>query len=248
MIPTTIPLALDALMRVDSARPLVTYVGPAGERTELSVRTFENNVAKAANLLRDDAGATVGTRVALHLPAHWQTSVWIGACALVGAVAWIAGEPSDPLVELSVVGPRTLDVPRAPLTLATALHPFGMPFTTPLPQGILDVALEVRAHGDRFTPYDAIHGDESWLLTSSGAWTQSEALQQARDFAGSVGLPDGGRLLCTRGLDDTSLLALLAVPLVVGGSVVILADESADPDEVAARERCEVILRPDARP
>jgi len=235
-------------MRADSARPLVTYIGPNAERTELSVRTFENNVAKAANLLRDDVGATIGTRVALHLPAHWQTSVWIGACALVGAEAWIAGAASDPLVELSVVGPDSLDLPRAPLTLATALHPFGMPFTTPLPQGILDVALEVRAHGDRFSPYEVMTGDEPWLRSLNRTWTQSEALQQAHDLADHVGLPTGGRLLCVRELDDMSLLAMLAVPLVVGGSVVVLTDPKADIDDIALRERCEAILTPDGRP
>ena len=44
--------ALRALLEGAPAQPGVTYVGPAGERTERSVRTFENNVAKAANLLK----------------------------------------------------------------------------------------------------------------------------------------------------------------------------------------------------
>ena len=68
--------------------------GAAGERTELSVRTFENNVAKAANLLRDDADLGPGGVVALHLPLHWQAAVWLGACALVGATSAVGTGPA----------------------------------------------------------------------------------------------------------------------------------------------------------
>jgi hypothetical protein len=35
---------------------------------------------------------------------------------------------------------------------------------------------------------------------------------------------------------------MLAVPLAVAGSVVLLADPAADVDEVAARERCTAVL------
>ena len=242
MTPTTVARALRALQSGDPAQPLVTYVGQAGERTELSVRTFENNVAKAANLLRDDADAGAGARVALLLPPHWQTSVWLGACAAVGCAAWIDGDPTDPSVELSVTGPERLDAPRAPLALASALHPFGMPFATPLPPGMLDAAVEVRAHGDRFTAYDEDLGDSQWLVVGDRVWTQSTALGDAAALAERVGLPAGGRLLCDVTTSPDAVLALLAVPLAVGGSVVLVADPHADLEAVAARERCDAVL------
>lgn len=245
MTPSTIPAALSAALAGDSARPLVTYLGPSGERTELSVRTFENNVAKAANLLRDDGDVQPGSVVVVALPLHWQTSVWLGACALVGGIAWIGGEPGAVDVEVSVVGPDGLDLPGAPLALATALHPFGMPFTTALPAGLLDAATEVRAHGDRFTPstgVTAVTAATPWIRTVGGVLDQAEALDAARDLAHAVGLAPGGRLLCARQLDDTSVLALLALPLAVTGSVVLLVDTESDPDAVAARERCDAIL------
>ncbi len=242
---TTVPDALRSLLAGDAAQPLITYLGPDDVRTELSVRTFENNVAKAANLLRDDAGVSRDSRVALLLPLHWQASVWLGACALTGCEAWLDGDPEDLAVEVGVVGPDALDRPRAPLQLATALHPFGMPFTTPLPPGVLDAATEVRAHGDRFTPYEVITGDTPWLRLGDRTWTQSEALEDARRLAGSLGLGGGGRLLCARALDDVAALALLAVPLAIGGSVVLLDDSAGvvDAEAVAVRERCEAILR-----
>ncbi|PRC52397.1 TIGR03089 family protein, partial [Mycobacterium sp. ITM-2017-0098] len=46
--------------------------------------------AKTGNLLRDEMGATPGSRVAVLLPAHWQTAAvlfgiwWIGAEAVFG--------------------------------------------------------------------------------------------------------------------------------------------------------------------
>jgi uncharacterized protein (TIGR03089 family) len=240
--PTTVAEALRVLLAGDPAQPLVTYVGVGGERTELSVRTFENNVAKAANLLRDDADAGAGARVALLLPPHWQTAVWLGACAAVGCAAWIDGDPTDASVEVSVVGPGGLDAPRAPLALATSLHPFGMPFATPLPSDLLDAAVEVRAHGDRFTPYEPVRGDAEWLVLDGRVLTQAEALAEGAAIAERVGLHSGGRLLCDVTTSAEAALAMLAVPLAVAGSVVLVADPGADLDAVAALERCHAVL------
>jgi uncharacterized protein (TIGR03089 family) len=243
--PSTVAQALRSLLAGDPAQPLVTYLGPGGERTELSIRTFENNVAKAANLLRDDAGVTAASRVALLLPVHWQTAVWMGACAATGCVAWLEGDPTDPSVEVSVTGPQRLDAARAPLALATSLHPFGLPFTTPLPAGLLDAAVEVRAHGDRFTPYDDVPGDAGWIAWDDRTWTQATALAEAGLLADSIGLAAGGRVLCdaTRTDARSAVLAVLALPLAVGGSVVLLADPDADVDATAVRERCTAVLR-----
>jgi uncharacterized protein (TIGR03089 family) len=241
--PTSAPSALRALLAGDQAQPLVTYLGPAGERTELSVRTFENNVAKAANLLRDDADVSGSSRVALLLPPHWQSAVWLGACAATGCAAWVDGDQTDPRVEVSVTGPERLDAPRAPLALATALHPFGMPFTTALPAGLLDAATEVRAHGDVLTPYAEVLDDAPWIVVGDRTWTQSQALADAAGLAARIGLPPGGRLLCPVSGTDDAWLSVLAVPLAVAGSVVLLADPDADVDAVAARERCDAVLR-----
>jgi len=240
--PTTVASALRTLLDGDAAQPLVTYLGPQGERTELSVRTFENNVAKAANLLRDDADVSDASRVALLLPPHWQSAVWLGACAATGCTAWVDGDPNDPSVEVSVTGPDRLDAPRAPLALASALHPFGMPFAGPLPAGLLDAAVEVRAHGDRFTPYAVVLGDSPWISVGPRTWTQTDALADAAAIAERLGLRDGGRLLCAVTADD-AWLATLAIPLAVVGSVVLLADPAADVEAVAERERCDTVLR-----
>jgi uncharacterized protein (TIGR03089 family) len=239
--PTTVPDALAAALRGDAAAPFVTWIGADGARSELSLRTYENNVAKAANLLRDDADLGPGGTLALHLPVHWQTGVWLGACALVGATAVIGGDPAQ--ADVSVVGPAELDLPRAPLALATSLHPFGLPFAAALPSGLLDVATEVRAHGDRFASYGDVTAATTWLASGERSWTHLEALEEARAAADRLGLGENGRLLVVATeLDATTVLALVAVPLAVRGSVVLLTDGAASTEQVAEAERCEAVL------
>lgn len=244
--PRSVPELLYALLDREPSRPLVTHVGPDGARTELSVRTFENNVAKAANLLRDDADVQHGASVTLRLPLHWQTSVWLGATALVGAVAWIDGPVEDPAVEVAVLGPDELGSDRAPLTLATALHPLGMPFREPLPAGVLDVATEVRAHPDFFARYDVIDPGTLWLRVGGTSLTQDQALGDAWALADAHGVTAGSRVLVTMPMSGGSAaraaLALLALPLAADVAVVLLTDLEADPAAVAAREGCDVVL------
>jgi uncharacterized protein (TIGR03089 family) len=244
--PRSVPDLLYAVLDREPSRPLVTHVGPDGARTELSVRTFENNVAKAANLLRDDADLQHGAAVALRLPLHWQTSVWLGATALVGGVAWVDGPADDAAVEVAVLGPDELDAGRAPLTLATALHPLGMPFREPLPAGVLDVATEVRGHPDFFARYDVIDPESPWLRIGPTRLTQAEALDEAAELAASLHVQPRSRVLVTTPLSGASAaraaLAMLALPLVHDVAVVLLTDRDADLAAVAAREGCDVVL------
>ncbi|GAA3231916.1 hypothetical protein GCM10020256_46910 [Streptomyces thermocoprophilus] len=95
---------LSSALAADPSRPLVTFYDDAtGERVELSVATFANWVAKTSNLLQDGMSAEPGDRVALLLPAHWQTAVWLLACASVGVVADVEGDPAK--ADFVVAGP-----------------------------------------------------------------------------------------------------------------------------------------------
>ena len=92
---------LDPMLRTDPVGPRITYYDDAtGERIELSGVTLANWAAKTGNLLRDELGAGPASRVAILLPAHWQTAAvlfgvwWIGAEALLDAAA-AAGPPID---------------------------------------------------------------------------------------------------------------------------------------------------------
>ena len=129
------------------------------------------------------------------------------------------------------------------LTLASALHPLGLPFSTALPTGVLDMATEVRAHDDRFIAYGDVTPDSSWLVLGARSWTQSEALTAARHEVDALGLADGARLLVVGAATDAvTLLAILALPLVVRGSVVLLTDPGVGSAAVADAERCDAVV------
>ncbi|NEC50401.1 TIGR03089 family protein, partial [Actinospica acidiphila] len=105
---------LSSALAADPGRPLVTFYDDAtGERVELSVATFANWVAKTANLLQDELSVEPGDRVTLLLPAHWQTAVWLLACASVGVVADVGGDPSAADVVVSGPEPESLEAARA---------------------------------------------------------------------------------------------------------------------------------------
>ena len=55
------------------------YDHASGERSELSVTTYANWVAKAASLLVEEHDLERGDALCLDLPAHWLGPVFLGA-------------------------------------------------------------------------------------------------------------------------------------------------------------------------
>lgn len=86
-IPSTIPQLLNSLRTLNPTAPRLTWYGPDSERIELSGRVLDNWVAKTANLLADELDAGPGTLVALDMPVHWRSLVWLLATWAVGATA-----------------------------------------------------------------------------------------------------------------------------------------------------------------
>ncbi|MFE3660838.1 TIGR03089 family protein [Streptomyces sp. NPDC059165] len=215
---------LRSALAADPACPFVTYYDDAtGERVELSVATFANWVAKTSNLLQDGLSAEPGDRLALLLPAHWQTAVWLVACSSVGVVADVGGDPSG--ADLVVAGPGSFDAGLAcgGERIALSLQPLGRRFVTP-PEGYADYAVEVPSQPDRFAPYVPVDPDAP-ALAVTGADTEltgSLIVDRARTDAADLGLAAGARLLSGRLFDDwDGLSAGLYAPLAAGASVVL---------------------------
>ncbi|QIQ04523.1 TIGR03089 family protein [Streptomyces liangshanensis] len=222
---------LRSALATDPARPLVTFYDDAtGERVELSVATFANWVSKTANLLQGDLGAEPGDRLALLLPQHWQSAVWLLACASVGVTVEIGGDPAA--ADLVVSGPDTLDAARAcgGERVALALRPLGGRFPA-APAGFADYAVEVPGQGDRFAPFAPVDPDAPGLVVgeegSAGAsgrtkLTWAGLVARARADAGARGLGPGSRVLSGLAYDTwAGLSAGLFAPLAAGGSVVL---------------------------
>ncbi len=225
---TTFAAILSDLERRDPGRPLVTFYDHAsGERTELSVATYANWVAKTASLLVEELELERGDRCRLDLPTHWLGPVLLGAAWTVGLVV-----TEDEDAELVVCGPRTLAhwAPRAAeqVVLVSALHPLGRPCGEPVPAGVHDLGVEVWSQPDAFAAYDPPGPGDPALATADGQRSHADLWEEAA--AGSL-LTDGGRLLSEANPASPSGLACFTEPLVRGGSVVLVAHP--DPARVA---------------
>ncbi|MFG2723120.1 TIGR03089 family protein [Streptomyces sp. NPDC048416] len=213
---------LRSALAADPGRPFITFYDDAtGERVELSVATFANWVAKTANLLQGDLNAEPGDRLALLLPAHWQSAVWLMACHSVGVSVEIGGDPAA--ADLVVSGPDTLDAARACSgeRVALALRPLGGRFPQP-PAGFADYAVEVPSQGDRFAPYAPVDPDAPALTVGGLDVSAAELVARAREEASRLGLGAGSRLLSALAYDSWRGLADgLYAPLASGGSIVL---------------------------
>jgi uncharacterized protein (TIGR03089 family) len=227
---TTLSAAvLDPMLRADPVGPRITYYDDAtGERIELSAVTLANWAAKTGNLLRDELGAGPASRVAVLLPAHWQTAAvlfgvwWIGADVLLGD-----GSETD-IALCTVDRLEAADTTGAGEVAVLSLDPFGRP-APDLPVGVTDYATAVRVHGDQIVaerqPGPALAGR-----------SVDEVLADCQRSAISRSLTANDRVLSTVCWDrpDDLIAGLLAV-LAIGGSLV----QVANPDPAALPRRIE---------
>jgi uncharacterized protein (TIGR03089 family) len=209
-------------------KPFLTwYDDHRDERIELSYRTFDNWVAKTANLLVDELGAEPGDRVGAALVDHWQTPVVLAACwrAGMGVVAIDPASPDQPtnLFAAAFVREEFLDATAAALdgTTVVALtadlagrggHELGR---------ALSYARAVPSMGDVFQGGPDPGGD---ALTAGGETaTMAGLLERAAALADRTGLGDGDRLLSTRPLLTVRGAAAGLVAPFLGGAGVVLA-------------------------
>ena len=139
-------------MAADPVGPRITYYDDAtGERIELSTVTLANWAAKTGNLLRDELGAGPGSRVAVLLPAHWQTASVLFGIWWIGAEVVLAGGDADIALCTGDRLPEADDAVGTGEVAVLSLDPFGKP-AADLPVGVTDYATSVRVHGDQISP------------------------------------------------------------------------------------------------
>ncbi|WP_101950159.1 TIGR03089 family protein [Mycobacterium sp. 3519A] len=227
---TTLTSALlDPLMAADPMGPRITYYDDAtAERIELSTVTLANWAAKTGNLLRDELGAGPGSRVAVLLPAHWQTAAvllgiwWIGAEVVMDGDAEVALCTADRLADAdAAVGVGEIAV--------LSLDPFGKPVAD-LPVGLTDYATAVRVHGDQISP-------ESRPGPALDGRTVADVLAAAQSSAAAQGFTGDDRVMSTAGWATADeLIANLLAVFAAGASLV----QVANPDTAALDRRREM--------
>jgi uncharacterized protein (TIGR03089 family) len=98
-------------------------------------------------------GATPGSRVAVLLPAHWQTAAVLFGIWWVGAEVVLAGAQEGADIALCTADRLSDadDAVGAGEVAVASLDPFGKPVAD-LPIGVTDYATAVRIHGDQISP------------------------------------------------------------------------------------------------
>lgn len=222
-----------ALVSSDPTRPFVTTYDSSGGRVELSRATFDNWVSKTSNMLVDGLGAQPGDRVAVALPVHWQSLVWLVACWSVGAVAvpGASGEvPGE--TQFAVTDADRLAIALdagAEEVVGTSLHPLGMPLTD-VPPMVTDYSVEVRGHGDHFAPYPL--DPAAPALETDRVRSGADLVESARKRAGEWNLADSDRVAVLA--DPSAPLTVLGqdasafVATIVAGTPLVLTPADTD--------------------
>lgn len=229
---------LDPLLASDPAGPRITYYDDAtGERIELSAVTLANWAAKTANLLRDELGAGPQTRVAVLLPAHWQTAAVLFGVWWIGAEIVLEGGP-DNAADIALCTRDRLDEADDAVSggevAVLSLDPFGKP-AADLPVGVTDYATSVRVHGDQIVP-------ERHPGPALAGRSADDVLGAARSAAAASGFTADDRVLSTASWDTPDeLIANLLAVFVVGASLVQVANP--DPAVQERRRQTEKVTR-----
>lgn len=221
---------IETRVRRRPSDPLVTYVDTEGQRTELSARTLSNNVAKAANALRDEAMLDAGDAVRLDIGWHWQRAVWLLA-------SWTLG--LDVTQRRGAI--RITDLQQPDLDDScwiVSRHPFGLPEPS-LPPGTADAATLARLQPDAFLPDDI-----DAALAAVDAFGETLTIASALQRAGTLGvmhdLTAGARLAVREPFGADAWLWPTLVPLACDVSIVMLGD-GVDAGAAAAAESARLL-------
>lgn len=221
---------MDPLLAVPSAPRITYYDDATSERIELSTVTLANWAAKTGNLLRDELGMGPGSRVAILLPAHWQTLGVLLGIWYIGAEVVLGQNDCD----ITCCTRDRLDEAEAAAgeVVALSLDAFGKPVAD-LAFGVTDYATSVRVHGDQIVP----ERNPGPALNGRSA---ADVLSAAMTSATAGGLTPASRVLSTAAWDsaDAMIDNMLAV-LVAGASLVQVAH--ADPAAQARRRVAEMV-------
>ncbi len=219
---------LATMLRSDATRPRITYYDDAtGERTELSAKTLANWVAKAANLLQDQADVTVGNTVGLDLPLHWRAAYWALAAWSVGCHIVVGPDSSDSDVIITTspaVAVRAVHDGRYAVLVTLAALARGNPAT---PDDVLDEAKELSGFGDQFSAWDSADPADP-ALSANGERTAYGEVVATRDW------PQRPRVYLT-GPVGPALRAMLSA-WSADGSVVLITNPNGDQTQRLATE------------
>jgi len=165
--------------------------------------------------------------LALEAPGHWLTAVWQLACWQVGLTVDLTGDSPA----AAVVTGRHWQGYQARDVFACALHPLGFGFDEPMPDGVRDYALEVRAHPDTFfgAPPDP----------AGNAWVDRERKLSQADLVTIAG-PARRRLVRAADPWATCRDGVLTAVMTGGSAVLVVGGDADQLDRIASSEHVAV--------
>jgi uncharacterized protein (TIGR03089 family) len=211
------------LVAGDASRPFVTYYDELrGERSELSVRSLANWVAKTHHLLVDELALDIGDRALVALPAHWISVPVLLGCLCAGLELTSPADDSAVDAEVAFVSPPTAPATDAiPEVYAISPDSAAVGFGTAVPDGVTDYVAAVRPHADAWAGVAMIATPADPCLAG---------LSRGEVVSRADGLPEGARLLSTRDwVEPDDWIDTVLAPVAARGSVVFVrncADES----------------------
>lgn len=234
LLPTTPAALFEAFRTLHPTSPRLSWYGTEGERVEFSGRVLENWVAKSANYLVDELDAEPGTTVAVDLPLHWRSLVWLLASWAVGATA-VTGEPAATAFVIADIVATTdpvavheacRDTKPGPLVVAVALPALAMRWVGEMPPRTLDYCGDVRSHADVFFADDTPDASDT-------AWRHGEsALSYEQLLAPATGVSASAppRLLL-QARDGWAAVVPAALQAWAAGGSVVLLGAGVDPSD-----------------
>jgi uncharacterized protein (TIGR03089 family) len=210
------------LLAAEPSRPFVTYYDEAsGERSELSVKSLANWVAKTHHLLGTELGLGPGDSALVALPAHWISVPILLGCLTAGLEVTDAGP-----AEVAFVAPDTISRADAADVYAIAPRSAAVGLRDAPPAGAQDYVSAVRPQADAWA---TVHMPAGPADPGLAGLSRSDVVARAQ----ATGLAPGERLLTTRAWNaPTDWIATVFAALAVGGSLVIVVNAT---DDVIAR-------------
>lgn len=231
--------ALQAEARTHPSRPLLTWYGSRSERVELSVITFANGVAKTASFLRDELMLDPGEPVEVQLGLHWQTSVWIGACAAIGVHLQLGPTSleSGPARTVVTFDAESIRNSTAENKIVVSQHPLGLP-GPPLTGPFIDHARASMAQPD-YIEIDPVESANFRLVgePAEGEFDLDRIVEETTVVGQRWRIENGSTVLSSIPPDLTNgWLTAWAVPLLRRSHTIWCVPET-DTDIVARAER-----------
>ncbi|SOD72995.1 uncharacterized protein (TIGR03089 family) [Jatrophihabitans sp. GAS493] len=241
MPPTTPSALFDRVLARQPSLPFVSFYDEAtGERAELSAKSLANWVAKTHFLLGDSLGLGPGSVAQVALRTDWLSVAVMLGCWSAGLSLRTASGPDDVDADVAFAVPDTVAECRdAAEILAVNPRSLTRSFGPDAPAGTEDFVAAARPQPDS---WGSVRTAATAHAPCLGELTAAEVLDRAAARIGDLGLSPAARLLFAVPDEATEnsaerLVDTLVLPLVLGGSVVYVAN--ADPATLARRSEQE---------